>query len=264
MKQATFYILILVLLTGCLNDPDQYNDERDLQFLEDFRMEDGTQETASGLLYQVIEEGDGDHPGTNNHVIVTYEGRSYDETQRYSTEDRFDMIIPSQMERFSGLGEGVQLMAEGSKYKFVLPTELATGDGRVHIFELAMESFLRDDQEQFLVSNAQHDDIIVTQSGLQYRVLAEGDGDPPNSTDVVNVHYKGTYTNGYIFDQSPSNNPVAFEVNGVIPGFSEGLQLMKEGSRHQLFIPPGLGYGTSAPQYGAVLIFEVELESIVR
>ncbi|MCC5908525.1 MAG: FKBP-type peptidyl-prolyl cis-trans isomerase [Balneolaceae bacterium] len=262
MKHATYLIFSIFFLMGCLSDTNTYNDQRDLDFLDEYRAEEGVQVTSSGLLYKVIEEGDGDKPGSSNHVIVRYEGESLDRTQRYNTDDRYDMIVPRDMERFSGLGEGVMLMNEGSTYEFVLPTELATSDGRVHIFELTLDSFLRDNQEQFLTSNAQHDDIVVTQSGLQYRVLQAGDGDTPHTSDVVNVHYKGTYTNGFVFDES-TGNPVSFEVNGVIPGFSEGLQLMEVGSKFQFFVPPSLGYGNNAPQYGAVLIFEVELVSII-
>jgi FKBP-type peptidyl-prolyl cis-trans isomerase len=265
MKQTAFYLLILILMTGCLNDTQEYNDQRDIEFLDDYRLQEGVQETPSGLLYKVIEEGDeeGGRPGADNHVIVTYSGESYDGSLQYNTDDRIDMIVPGQMEQFSGLGEGILLMNEGATYEFVLPTELATGDGRVHIFELTVDSFLRDNQEQFMVSNAQHDDVHQTASGLQYRILAQGDGETPSPTGVANVHYKGTYTNGYVFDESPGN-PVGFEVNRVIPGFSEGLQLMQEGSKFQFFIPPALGYGNSAPQFGAILIFEVELEEVIN
>ena len=104
-------------------------------------------------------------------------------------------------------------------------------------------------------------------SGLQYKVIAEGSGKTPQATDTVTVNYKGTLIDGTEFDSSyKRGQPASFQVNGVIKGWTEALQLMKEGSKWQLFIPPDLAYGergagrTIPPN--STLIFEVELISV--
>jgi FKBP-type peptidyl-prolyl cis-trans isomerase len=106
-------------------------------------------------------------------------------------------------------------------------------------------------------------------SGLQYKILTDGKGQSPKATDTVTVNYKGTLIDGVEFDSSyKRGQPATFAVNGVIPGWTEALQLMKEGSKWQLFVPSNLAYGergaggTIGPN--AVLIFEVELISIKK
>ncbi len=116
----------------------------------------------------------------------------------------------------------------------------------------------------FLQENAQKPDIITTDSGLQYKVLIQGDGDSPSATDRVKVHYEGTTIDGKVFDSSyQRGEPITFPLNRVIAGWTEGLQLMKEGSKYRLFIPSELAYGPRGAG-GAIgpnetLIFDVEL-----
>lgn len=119
----------------------------------------------------------------------------------------------------------------------------------------------------FLAENAKKDGIKVTESGLQYEVITEGDGASPKATDVVKVHYEGTLISGQIFDSSiKRGEPVEFPLNQVIPGWTEGVQLMKVGSKYRFFIPSNLAYGEQgaggmiAPN--SALIFEVELLEI--
>jgi FKBP-type peptidyl-prolyl cis-trans isomerase len=122
--------------------------------------------------------------------------------------------------------------------------------------------------ERYLAENAERDDVMVTESGLQYRVIEEGTGDRPEASDEVEVHYRGTLVSGEEFDSSHSRNQTAtFPLNRVISGWTEGLQLMTVGSTYEFFIPAELGYGDNPPQGsiiepGAVLIFEVELIDI--
>jgi FKBP-type peptidyl-prolyl cis-trans isomerase FklB len=118
--------------------------------------------------------------------------------------------------------------------------------------------------ESFLADNKNKDGVVTLPSGLQYKVLAEGSGPTPKSIDTVTTHYKGTFIDGRVFDSSyERGKPHAFPVNRVIPGWSEALQLMKVGSKWQLFIPPYLAYGEMG--YGneigpnMTLIFEMEL-----
>ncbi len=121
----------------------------------------------------------------------------------------------------------------------------------------------------FLADNATKEGIVVTESGLQYEVLREGTGAKPGPEDQVSVHYKGTLLDGTQFDSSyDGGEPAVFGVNGVIPGFSEALQLMPVGSQYRFFIPADLAYGpqgTGGPiGPNATLIFEVELLEIVK
>ena len=106
-------------------------------------------------------------------------------------------------------------------------------------------------------------DIITTDSGLQYEVLVEGDGATPGPTDTVSAHYHGTFEDGRVFDSSVDRGePIDLPVNGVIQGWQEALQMMKEGDKWRLTVPPQLGYGEAGvgPIPGnSTLIFEVEL-----
>ena len=119
----------------------------------------------------------------------------------------------------------------------------------------------------FLAENAGKEGVQVTESGLQYRVIEEGDGDRPAATDRVTVHYKGTLINGVEFDSSYSRGePATFALNQVIPGWTEGLQLMRTGSRYEFFIPSDLAYGEQGRPGpigpNSTLVFEVELLEI--
>ena len=123
---------------------------------------------------------------------------------------------------------------------------------------------LKAEGEAYLAENAKKDGVITTASGLQYTVLKEGTGKSPKATDTVVCHYEGFLTNGTVFDSSiQRGEPAAFPLNGVIAGWTEGLQLMKEGGKNRFFIPYHLAYGEtgaagSIPPYAA-LIFDVEL-----
>lgn len=121
--------------------------------------------------------------------------------------------------------------------------------------------------EKFLAENKTKDGVKTTASGLQYKVLKEGAGESPKATDMVVTHYKGTLLDGTEFDSSyKRNEPATFPVNRVIAGWTEALQLMKPGSKYQLFIPSKLGYGERGAGRdigpNSTLIFEVELVSI--
>lgn len=121
--------------------------------------------------------------------------------------------------------------------------------------------------DAFLEENKKKEGVKTTSSGLQYKVLKDGEGPMPKATDTVTVNYRGTLVDGTEFDSSyKRGEPATFPVNGVIPGWVEALQLMKVGSKFQLFIPSGLAYGErgAGQQIGpnSPLIFEVELLSI--
>ncbi len=124
--------------------------------------------------------------------------------------------------------------------------------------------------EKFLADNISKEGVETTESGLQYIVLKEGSGDKPTAASTVKVHYHGTRTDGAVFDSSvDKGKPATFGVSRVIPGWTEGLQLMTVGSKYKFFIPQDLAYG-AFPQPGGVikpfdvLVFEVELLEIVK
>ncbi|MCE9518906.1 MAG: FKBP-type peptidyl-prolyl cis-trans isomerase [Verrucomicrobia bacterium] len=118
--------------------------------------------------------------------------------------------------------------------------------------------------EKFLKENAAKPGVVTTASGLQYLVLTEGTGKSPKATDTVLVHYAGTLINGTEFDSSYARRePIEFPLNGVIAGWTEGVQLMKEGAKYRFFIPSKLAYGSRGAGRdigpNEALIFEVEL-----
>lgn len=121
--------------------------------------------------------------------------------------------------------------------------------------------------QEFLAKNQQADGVQSTASGLQYQVLEPGTGSVhPTATDRVKVHYHGTLIDGTVFDSSVDRGePISFALNQVIPGWTEGLQLMVEGEKTRLFIPSTLGYGNRAAgkiKPGSTLVFDVELIGI--
>lgn len=124
------------------------------------------------------------------------------------------------------------------------------------------------DGKQFLKDNAKKKDVVTTKSGLQYKVLKKGNGKRPTQNNTVKVHYTGQLINGQIFDSSVQRGtPAEFPVGAVIPGWTEGLQLMDVGSRYMLYIPYNLAYGEQVVGEippGSTLIFEVELLDIVQ
>lgn len=127
----------------------------------------------------------------------------------------------------------------------------------------------REEGEKFLAENKQKENVKETPSGLQYIVIKEGEGAQPTATDEVTVHYTGKLLNGMVFDSSVSRGePATFPLNRVIPGWTEGVQLMKEGAKYEFFIPSDLAYGAQGvpnviPPH-STLIFEVELIKVVK
>jgi FKBP-type peptidyl-prolyl cis-trans isomerase FklB len=139
-----------------------------------------------------------------------------------------------------------------------------------YLKELSEKQFAKNKEEgeAFLTENAAKTGITTTASGLQYEVVVEGTGKTPSATDVVEVHYHGTLINGNVFDSSiERGTPATFGVNQVIKGWTEALQLMKEGSKYRLYIPQDLAYGAHPHPGGPIeplmaLIFDVELISV--
>lgn len=122
--------------------------------------------------------------------------------------------------------------------------------------------------EAYLAENAKKESVVTLPSGLQYQVIKEGNGRRPKATDKVKCHYEGMLVDGTLFDSSiQRGEPATFPLNGVIKGWTEGLQLMQEGAKYRFFIPYHLGYGengagASIPPFAA-LVFDVELIEVV-
>lgn len=254
------------------------------RFLSENATRDGILSTESGLQYLVLEEGpeDGATPVSTDLVTVEYvgtlqDGVEFDSSRAHGAAAQFQLnqVIP-------GWTEGLQLMSEGDKYRFFIPSELAYGEfgtpggpigpNQALIFEVELLKVQNADTnlasaKKFLDENAKKEGIQSTDSGLQFQVLTEGaeGGSSPTAADTVKVHYQGTLTNGTEFDSSYARGePIEFPLGRVIPGWTEGVQLMSEGDKYRFFIPPELAYGASGTPGGPIgpneaLIFEVEL-----
>ena len=132
----------------------------------------------------------------------------------------------------------------------------------------AMSAAMKEEGEAYLKFNSEQDGVVVLPSGLQYKVLVKGSGKKPSATDKVKCHYEGTLLNGAKFDSSyDRNEPAVFGLNQVIPGWTEGVQLMSEGAKYEFVIPYNLAYGAhgapgAIPPY-ATLKFVVELLEVL-
>ena len=130
-------------------------------------------------------------------------------------------------------------------------------------YQKDQENKIKDDGIKFLAENAKKKDVKTTASGLQYKVITEGKGKTPKATDVVEVNYEGKLIDGTVFDSSyERGQPVEFPLNQVIAGWTEGLQLMKEGGKYEFYIPSDIAYGAAGNQGiapNSTLIFTVEL-----
>lgn len=276
-KKLFLILIAAVFITSCLDstspEMEDYDNTPDLEFLDENAERDGVTVTESGLHYRVIEEGAGMSPSNESIAVIHVINTRVDGSVIADTHEEDQPAVIPVNNLLPGLSEGLKLMNLGATYEFVLPSELTLNnsgqppqgvpEGAALIYEIEL---LESDPE-FLEENARRENVVVTESGLQYRVIEEGSGSTPGPESAVQVNYTGTLIYGATFDQSPENTPAEFTIDGVIDGFGEGLQLMTEGSTYELFIPAELAYGDNPPQQsriypGATLIFEVELVSV--
>jgi len=181
-----------------------------------------------------------------------------------------DGIIPDLDEFYQGIKD----VMEGGKTRF---TEDEAIGKLQDAFQVMMQQMEADSLERekeaiqketdYLAENSKKQGIKITSTGLQYEVINESGGKKPAESDTVKVHYEGRLTDGTVFDSSYARGaPAEFQLNEVIRGWTEGLQLMGEGSRYRLYIPAELGYGSrnagTIPPF-STLIFEVELLEII-
>ena len=233
--------------------------------------------TASGLQHKLIRKGTGTlRPGARDTVKVHYTGWTTDGKMFDSSVARgepiafpLDAVIP-------GWTEGLQLMVDGEKRRFWIPGKLAYGDkpsrpgapAGTLVFDVELLSFTPAPTVKVPEDvAAPPEDAKRTASGLAYRVLKKGAGEGhPGPTSVVRVHYSGWTTDGELFDSSVlRGQPATFPLNRVIPGWTEGLQLMTRGEKTRFWIPANLAYGVKPASPGApagMLVFDVELLGI--
>lgn len=230
--------------------------------------------TKSGLAYKVLQKGTGkEKPRSHDKVEVNYTGWTTDGNMFDSSVARgkpavfaVDRVIP-------GWTEGVQLMVTGEKRRFWIPEELAY-KGRpgapqgmlVFDVELLRIEKMPDPPEVPSDVAAPPKKAQKTESGLAYRVLQKGKGkDHPAATDRVRVHYTGWTTDGKRFDSSVvRGTPASFALNRVIPGWTEGVQLMVEGEKTRFWIPEDLAYKGRPGAPAGMLVFDVELLEILK
>lgn len=264
-------------------------------YLDENAKKEGVIVTESGLQYEILTEGTGTIPTAEDYAEVHYAGSLLDGTEFDSSYTRGEPAIFPVGGLIPGWVEALQLMPTGSKWRLTIPSEIAYGDreagpipaNSVLIFEmelLSIKSAEEAETEQraqaekwiseftakqvaFLQENAKADGVVTTDSGLQYKVIDEGTGaKPAGPSSEVTVHYAGQLIDGNEFDSSyKRGEPATFALNQVIPGWTEGLQLMNEGAKYTFFIPGDLGYGPNGSRTippNATLVFEVELISL--
>lgn len=262
-----------------------------LAYLEENKSKEGVQVTASGLQYRVITKGDGKSPTANDYVTVHYAGKFIDGKEFDSSYQRGEPATFPAGRLIPGWTEALQLMQVGDKWELVIPSDIAYGPNGAGdvipgdatlVFEVELLDVMTLEEAQaeaekqaqafkiqqlaYLEENAKQDGVMETESGLQYRVITEGEGKQPTAESQVTVHYAGKLIDGTEFDSSyRRGTPASFPLNGVIKGWTEGVQLMKEGAKYEFFIPYHMAYGErgsrSIPPY-ATLIFTVELISV--
>lgn len=160
--------------------------------------------------------------------------------------------------------DGVKVAFDGGEPEISVDEAQKLINDYLQDLEKKAEAKAREEGDKFLAENGKKENVKTTASGLQYVVEKEGEGAQPGAEDEVTVHYTGKLLNGTVFDSSVNRGePATFPLNRVIPGWTEGVQLMKEGAKYTFFIPSDLAYGPSGvpnviPPH-STLIFEVEL-----
>jgi peptidylprolyl isomerase len=224
--------------------------------------------TSSGLASRVLTPGKGsERPSKSDLVTVHYtgwttDGKMFDSSKNSGEPATFplDRVIP-------GWTEGVQLMVAGETRRFWIPEKLAYGGNRdpkgMLVFDVELLSFQQSPTQAPADVKAPPADAKKTSSGLAYKVLTPGKGSrKPAATSRVTVHYTGWTTDGKMFDSSVTRGePATFPLDGVIKGWTEGVQLMVEGEKTRFWIPEAIAYGGRRAPYG-VLVFDIELLKI--
>ncbi len=234
--------------------------------------------TASGLASKILAKGTGTHkPAAADTVTVHYSGWTTDGKLFDSSVKRGQPASFPLNGVIKGWTEGLQLMVEGEQRRFWIPANLAYGEnpgggrpGGLLVFDVELLSIKTAPKPPPVPADvaAAPKDAEKTASGLASKVLVKGTGAThPKATDQVKVHYSGWTTDGRLFDSSVlRGQPASFPLNGVIPGWTEGVQLMVEGEQRRFWIPANLAYGENpgGGRPGGLLVFDVELIQILK
>jgi len=267
-------------------DTASQNDQAGIEFLEENSAREGVATLANGLQYEVLRRGDGARPELQDTVVVHFRGTLVDGTVFDTTYVRSSAATINLNDTLAGLSEGLALMREGAKYRFVLPPDLAWGDAAPDenigpnstlIYEIELLQVLGpvrnvpsaaanslEEGRRFLEENRHRSGVVTLESGLQYKILRPGNGLLPKRNGRVTVHYSGRFINGAEFDSSYSRGETSrFRITRVIPGWTEALRMMPEGAHWEIYVPADLAYGKKglppvvAPN--TALIFQIEL-----
>jgi len=270
-------IFMLVLVYSQASDKIEEDKIVSNQSNENFSFQNSTEggtliKTASGLQYEIIKMGDGEKPNATDKVEVHYHGTLEDGTVFDSSVDRGQTISFPLNRVIKGWTEGVQLMPVGSKFKFIIPPELAYGErgaggiipsNATLIFEVELFSI----EKPFIDTDfSLPTEEKILDSGLRYLDHIIGNSESIKSGQEAIVHYSGYLADGTKFDSShDKGSPFSFPLGQgrVIKGWDEGIVGMKKGGKRTLIIPPELGYGERGAggviPPNAILMFEVEL-----
>jgi FKBP-type peptidyl-prolyl cis-trans isomerase len=230
------------------------------------------QKSASGLAWKVLTPGSGaTKPGPEDQVTVHYTGWTTDGKIFDSSLKRGEPATFPLNGVISGWTEGLQLMVEGEKRRFWIPVDLAY-QGRpgkpagMLVFDVELISIKAAPKPIPAPDDvaAAPGDATITKSGLAYKTLTPGDGPKPSATDKVKVHYTGWTTDGEMFDSSVvRGEPATFPLNKVIPGWTEGVQLISLGGTTRIWVPEELAYKGKPGRPKGMLVFDVQLLEII-
>lgn len=282
MNKIFLAVTSLFLLTSCLKDygPKDYTKENEQEILT-YLSENNLSVTKNeyGVYYVIDEEGTGEKPINTDIVKANFtasltNGDVFIETGDKGIHLNLQKVIP-------GLKYGIPEFKIGGSGKIIIPSRLGYGSydvneipaGSVLVFDIQILDVYENidvandaEIQDYLVENELTESAIKTKSGLYYIIEEEGTGENPEPTDYVTVAYKGYFTNGNVFDESTVSG-ATFNLKGTIDGWIEGIPFFKEGGAGKLLIPSKLGYGYSGKGSipgGAVLVFDIELKSIIN
>lgn len=201
----------------------------------------------------------------NAYAVGMYIGEKVKDVADENVEVNPDFDVEMYLQGIRDSVKGQPQMAEAdAKALFIELQKQVREQKRVEQQRVRDENMAK--AQAFLEENKTKEGVQVTDSGLQYRVIKEGTGPSPARADRVSVLYKGSLVDGSVFDSTSNGEPRQFQVNRLVKGWTEALQLMKEGSKYELYLPPELGYGAqdrSKIPANSVLVFELELLKVI-
>tara|TARA_R110002126_G_scaffold277560_1_gene423463 strand:- start:16568 stop:17359 length:792 start_codon:yes stop_codon:yes gene_type:complete len=262
MKQYLFLFLLLTVLSSCSSEDDASftieTEEDIIKYIADNNL--NAVKTDSGLYYIVNNEGLGERPKEDSDVTLSLKG-SYLNGNVFSENNTGAVNLKTQVQ---GLVEGLQLFKEGGDGILIIPSNLGFNNGSVLVIDLKLIDVIDNDADILKYLDENNLNATKTDSGLYYIMKEEGTGNKPTESSTVTVAYKGYFLDGTVFDESDSAG-ITIGLNRVIAGWTEGIQLFKEGGEGMLLIPFNLAYGLQGVgdiPGGAVLVFDINLITV--